>query len=119
MTILVVEDEALLLAEIADALAAAGFSVLGSSSADKAVRLLEHHPEIRLVVSDVRMPGKLDGIGLARHVRSKPARIPVILVSGEVNAGDLPDVADMKLPKPVDIVELVAAIAALLPKRAV
>ena len=71
-TVLVVEDEALLLFSIADDLRDAGFRVLEAVNADIAVSLLETHPEISILFTDVDMPG-LDGIGLAKQAPCVPA----------------------------------------------
>ncbi|MGH6935913.1 MAG: response regulator [Methylocella sp.] len=64
--VLIVEDEPLVRVAGADLLAKAGFEVLEAGNADEALRILEAAPEVRVVFSDVEMPGSLDGLGLAR-----------------------------------------------------
>src|SRR5438874_384004 len=69
-TILVVEDEVLVRMLIADQLRNAGYSVIEAADADEALALLAHTFNVNVVLSDVQMPGSLDGAGLARIVRS-------------------------------------------------
>lgn len=66
--VLIVEDEPLVRLTGADLLGEAGFEVLEAANADEALRILEATPEVRVVFSDVEMPGSLDGLGLARRV---------------------------------------------------
>ena len=67
--VLVVEDEALVRMVAVDALLEAGYLTLEAANADQAICLLEAHPEIRLVFTDVQMPGSMDGVNLAAAVR--------------------------------------------------
>src|SRR3984893_8424442 len=63
--VLIVEDEHLVRVTSADLLAEAGFEVLEAANADEALRILEATPVVRVVFTDVEMPGSLDGLGLA------------------------------------------------------
>jgi CheY-like chemotaxis protein len=67
--VLVVEDETLIRLDIADCLAEAGFDTLEAANADQAIRTLENRPDIRLILTDVNMPGKMIGLELAALVR--------------------------------------------------
>ena len=78
-TILVVEDEPLLRMVIADQLREAGYSVI---DADEAVMVLRSGTNVSVVFSDVQLPGSIDGIALARLVRSEFSAIKIILASG-------------------------------------
>lgn len=64
----VAEDELLLRMEAADTLADAGYTVLGVTTADDALRFLEDKAGIDLLFTDVNMPGALNGFDLARDV---------------------------------------------------
>ncbi len=88
VTVLVVEDEALVRMNIADQLKEAGYSVLEASSARGAVSILRDRPDIKLVVSDVRVPGPVDGLELSRFVRSRYPGTKVVLVSAYPKAED-------------------------------
>jgi CheY-like chemotaxis protein len=69
-TILVVDDEVLIRMALSDFLQECGFKVLEAGNAEEAITILEQgHAVIDLVFSDVRMPGELDGFGLAKWIR--------------------------------------------------
>jgi CheY-like chemotaxis protein len=70
-TVIVVEDEALVRMDIAMSLEDAGFAVLEASNADEAIDLLNAYPEIRLMFTDIDMPGSMDGLQLAAAVRDR------------------------------------------------
>jgi CheY-like chemotaxis protein len=83
-TILVVEDEALLRVALSHYLQECGFNVLEAASADEAVQILDQSGiAIDLVLSDVRMPGSMDGFGLATWIRQNRPGLPVFLASGD------------------------------------
>jgi CheY-like chemotaxis protein len=84
--ILVVEDEVLVRMVIADQLRNAGFTVIEASDAQEALDVLRlNSGGVRLVLSDVRMPGAIDGGALARIVRSRYPMIKIVLTSGHVS----------------------------------
>ncbi len=66
----------------ADELTDAGFSVLEAANADQAIRMLETHPEISILFTDIDMPGSMDGIRLAHAVRERWPPVKLVLVSG-------------------------------------
>lgn len=99
--VLVVEDEELVRADNCDRLQEAGLPVLEASSAEEALALLHAHPEIRVLVTDVKMPGWMSGIDLARLVGKEWPEISIVVTSAYYTAeeGDLPE--NMTLfPKP-------------------
>jgi CheY-like chemotaxis protein len=61
LVILLVEDEVLVRIVAADVLEDAGFTVLESTNAEEALRLLETRPDVQVLFTDVNMPGALDG----------------------------------------------------------
>jgi len=79
---LVVEDEAVIRAILAEELEDAGFTVVEADSADAAVTAFAGRSDIGIVVTDVRMPGSMDGIGLARWMREHAPAVPIIITSG-------------------------------------
>jgi two-component system, response regulator PdtaR len=81
-TILVVEDEPLVRLVGTLLLADAGFNVIEACNAEEALRVLEAGSDIRIVFTDVEMPGALDGFGLARCVHERWPAIGVIVTSG-------------------------------------
>ena len=79
--ILVVEDEALLRIDAAETLGAAGFDVLEAGDADQAILLLERNTNIRLIFTDIDMPGSMNGLRLAAAVRDRWPPIRIIATS--------------------------------------
>ena len=113
--ILVVEDEALVRMIASDILTEGGYRVLEAVSAEEALTLLESRHDVRLVFTDVEMPGSLDGFALARIVDMRFPGIKVIVTSGRMTpgAGDLPKGARF-LPKPYAPLALVGMVRAIL-----
>jgi two-component sensor histidine kinase/CheY-like chemotaxis protein len=70
-TILIVEDEALIRMISADILSEAGFRVLESENAAEAVAIMEGAEQIELLFTDIRMPGRMDGLELANFVHAR------------------------------------------------
>jgi CheY-like chemotaxis protein len=93
ITILVVEDEPLVSMALVDDLEAYGFIVLEASNAAAAVKLLESRDDIRVIITDVDMPGSMDGLMLAAAVADRWPPIRIIVVSGyrNVEITDIPD----------------------------
>lgn len=114
--VLVVEDDALLRAEAVDLCEEAGFTVYEARNADQAIRELERHSEIRVLFTDVEMPGSMDGLKLARAVRDRWPPVAIIVTSGRVNPGegDIPErgVFFAKPYPPQSIVDTLTGIAA-------
>jgi two-component system, response regulator PdtaR len=81
--VLVVEDESLVRMETVDFLVEEGFSVLQAHNADAAILILEKHAEIRLIFTDIHMPGSMDGLKLAHYVRRRWPPVRIILTSGK------------------------------------
>ncbi|KIZ36461.1 MULTISPECIES: response regulator [Rhodopseudomonas] len=90
--VLVVEDETLIRMDIVDQIAMAGFEVLQAGDADEAIAILETNANVRLIFTDVDMPGSMDGMKLAHAVRGRWPPIKVVVTSGhyKVRDEDLP-----------------------------
>lgn len=88
---LVVDDEPLILMDTADIISEAGYQVVEATSADEAFAFLERHPSLELVFTDVQMPGRMDGLMLAKAISERWPHISTIVASGAVRPGnDLP-----------------------------
>ena len=59
-----------------------GYKVRWAGDASAALAVLEKDSGIDIVFSDVVMPGKMDGIGLAKAIREKNPQIPILLATG-------------------------------------
>ena len=114
--VLVVEDEAIIRMLLADAMEDAGFTVVEASNADAAVAECLLRKDIGAVVTDVRMPGSMDGIGLAGWMHKNRPDIPIIICSGMDTKVDFraanPAIAHVvsKPYMPNDLADLVAAL---------
>jgi len=81
-TLLIAEDEFFIRLAIAEYLRDEGFEVIEAGNADEALTIFRSGKAIDLLFSDVRMPGTMDGCGLARRVREEWPATRVILTSG-------------------------------------
>ena len=85
---LVVEDNPAVRQVAHSTLHSLGFKVLEAETGDEAARLLRKNDDIKLVLSDVRMPGELSGIDLARLVQQEHPDIQVLLTTGYFDSDD-------------------------------
>jgi CheY-like chemotaxis protein len=104
--VLVVDDNPGVRAMAVDMLESLGLIVHDSYNGEGALRLLEEHPEITALFTDVRMPG-MSGIELAREARRRRPGLKVILTSGFIGA-DTPSEGDVFVPKPFRLDHLAA-----------
>ncbi len=113
--VLVVEDEFLIRMDVAETLREAGHTTYEAGTADAAIELLRSPMRIDVVVTDVRMPGKIDGLGLAAYIREHRPSIKVIVMSGDYRPMQQEDalVFDRFLPKPLDLNSLINIIERL------
>ena len=115
--ILVVEDEMLIQIMVSDSLRDAGFNVIEAFNADEAVRILHTGVKIDLMISDVRMPGSMDGLGLLEYSLEMFPTLPVILTSGHMLQDDaLANGARHFLGKPYSFDHAIAVIEVELAK---
>jgi len=107
--ILVVEDEVLVRMMAVMVAEDSGFEALSAATADEAIKILESRSDIRLVFTDVNMPGSMNGLRLAHAVRDRwpPVELLVTSALGNVTAGDLP-ARGRFLSKPYDVATLSA-----------
>lgn len=80
--ILLVEDEPLTRALMAESLNGAGYEVTATCTGDEAAILLADRDRFDALLTDVTLPGSIDGIALAGHAREVHPRLPVLIVSG-------------------------------------
>jgi CheY-like chemotaxis protein len=112
--ILVVEDEVLIRMSIADTIEEAGFTVYEAANADQAIRMLEVHQDIRVLFTDIDMPGSMDGLRLASAVRNRWPPVKIIITSGHVKIRqeELP-VDGRFFAKPYDAAKVVSTLRSL------
>lgn len=109
--VLIVDDEPIIRMDLADMVGDAGFEVLEAKDADEAIRLLETHAAIRILVTDIEMPGSMDGLKLAASVRRRWPPVAIIVTSGRVRpAADALPSAAVFLGKPYNTAAMSAAL---------
>jgi CheY-like chemotaxis protein len=116
--VLLVEDEPLVRLTQVDILKEAEFWVVEAQDADEAFEMLKARPEIDAVLTDVDMPGSMDGFEFARLVRQGWPEVGVLVISGKTGPGpgDLPPNAAF-LHKPILPDDLIAALQGVMTKR--
>ncbi len=116
--VLLVEDEPLVRLTQVDILKESEFWVVEAQDADEAFELLKSRPEIDAILTDVDMPGSMDGFEFARLVRQGWPEVAVLVISGKTGPGpgDLPPNATF-LHKPIMPDDLVAALHDVMAKR--
>jgi CheY-like chemotaxis protein len=110
--VLVIEDEPLLRIDAVQVLREAGYNTLEAGNADEAIALLEARKDIRIVFTDIQMPGSMDGLKLSWAIRDRWPPVEMIITSGQriPAADDMPERVRF-LPKPYDGAKLVQAVA--------
>ena len=83
--IMVVEDELLIRIVVSDDLRDAGYEVIEACSGDEALAILESAVHVDLILSDVRMPGSIDGMALLDRVGQMTPGLPVVITSGHLD----------------------------------
>ena len=113
-TILIVEDEPLIRMDLVVFFKDSGWQVYEAENADDAIVLLEGHKEVRVVLTDVEMPGSMNGLRLAHYVRDRFPPTTLYVVSGrmKLTMDDLPEQTTF-LPKPFNPYVLLRELDAL------
>ena len=106
--VLIVEDEPLLRLHAVSLIEDAGFATVQAASADEAIALLETEGSIRIVFTDIDLPGGMDGMRLAAAIRDRWPPVELILTSGhiKVDPADLPERGHF-FSKPYDAGQLI------------
>lgn len=113
-TVLIVEDEVLIRLSIAEELRDQGLQVLEAADAEEALAVLASSLPVHVLFTDLRMPGRLDGVGLSRYAREHYPQIKLVLTSGQPLDEYARASADVFLAKPYDQREVVREIESLL-----
>lgn len=113
--ILVVEDEGPVLAVIVAILDKVGYDVTSAATGDEAKAIFETSPDFDVLLTDIVMPGTLQGTMLSKALRDKMPDLSVIFMSGYANETAIHDKGirpeDIRLMKPVRRAELLAAVS--------
>jgi CheY-like chemotaxis protein len=109
-TVLVVEDEPLIRFWISDELRRAGFTIVEAANADEALRVLSSPLPVHVVLTDIHMPGELDGAALVEWLRRERPEIKIIVETAVPQLHK----ADALLFKPLRSSEMISAVQRLL-----
>ncbi len=116
--ILVVDDEMLVRMMVADGLSDAGFVCAEAGDGAEALRHIESDAPIDLLVSDVGLPGGMNGRQLAEAARCLRPDLKVLFITGYADNAVLEDIASLAgtevLLKPFDIDKLVLKVGAMI-----
>ena len=113
--ILVVEDEMMLRMRAVDMVEDAGYTPVEAVDADGAVEILESRTDIALMMTDIQMPGSMDGLGLAHAVHERWPSIKIIVVSGRLTRPNIDLPADSHFfGKPLESGEMIAQMQSMI-----
>jgi two-component system, cell cycle sensor histidine kinase and response regulator CckA len=119
--LLLVEDESTVRSVLSDLLAALGYRCIVAANAIDAMRIIEANLfRLDLLVSDIKMPGELDGLGLAEKMRALQPDVAILLISAYAESPRMQLAASRGyrvLEKPFRQAQLEAAIADALGER--
>jgi CheY-like chemotaxis protein len=111
MFILTVEDEFLISEYLRAILEGGGHKVIATLDAGQAIEVLERVRDIQLVITDIDMPGSMDGLRLAAAISDRWPPIHLIVVTGFAppNSYELPR-DSLFIPKPYGAAEILSAV---------
>jgi PAS domain S-box-containing protein len=103
-SVLIVDDSAEVAEVTSSLFEQLGYATVYRDSAEEALSLLADGTKIDLVFSDIVMPGAIDGVGLAREIRSRYPKLPVVLTTGYSDAAQAapPDLRILRKPFDTD-----------------
>jgi DNA-binding response OmpR family regulator len=116
--VLVVEDEILIRAAVAEYLRISGYTVVEAADAAEAIAIFVSGEPIDVVMCDVDLPGTMDGLNLARWINRHHSTLPVLLTSGRrIALAPGERLADFFIAKPFRLGELGEHIRLMLASR--
>ena len=89
------KEELVIRMDVVDAFETDGFEIFQADAAERAIDVLQREPTIRVVFTDVELPGTMDGLTLARYVRRRWPPTILLVGSGRavLDTGALPSKA--------------------------
>jgi len=112
--ILTVEDEFFISEYLRLLLEVAGYEVIPTYCADEAIAVLERRSDVHTIITDINMPGSMDGLRLAAAVRERWPPIKIIVVTGHKppELDELPS-DSLLVAKPYTAERMIAAVSEL------
>ena len=114
ITVLIVEDEALIRLALAEQLHERGYKTVEAENATEAINLLESSDRIGAVFADIELPGSMNGLLLARYISKRWPEIIIIMNSGRAEpVADQMPLGTIFLPKPRRMMDMQRAYTAI------
>lgn len=113
--VLVVEDEFLIRLTLVEALTDEGFDVAEAETGDLALPMLQADPSIGVLLTDIQLPGTLDGRRLAQRARETRPDLPVLFMTGrpDPTAEAAASSLDRFIAKPYTLADICSAVRSL------
>jgi two-component system, response regulator PdtaR len=109
--ILIVEDDVLANEYLEFILQQAGDEVLSATSADEAAGLLEDREDVQLIVTDINLPGSMNGLKLATAAKARRPKVNIIIVTGyTAPTNDEIPPGSLFIPKPYNARKIIEAV---------
>jgi CheY-like chemotaxis protein len=115
-TVLLVEDEPVILLTLGEMLRSKGVQVIETFDAEAAIGVIQSGTQVDVVLTDVRFPSGRDGFALVRWLREHQARARVFVTSGQVKRNEAIhqlEAPEAFIAKPYDAMTLASQLAAL------
>lgn len=112
-SILMVEDERAILELVSEELRELGFTVHEAETAEDGLKILQDRPDIDLLFTDIRLPGKLDGWDLAERARDAKPDLKIIYATGYSSGPSRIAPRALFFKKPYNVSAVLDAIATL------
>ncbi len=104
--VLVVEDEFLVRLTLVEALSDEGFQVLEAETGDAALPILQRYQEISLLLTDIQLPGTINGHALALRARETQPNLPIIFMTGGPDEETDGSARDVFISKPYTLANI-------------
>ncbi len=104
--VLVVEDEFLVRLTLVEALSDEGFQVLEAETGDDALPILQSHQGISLLLTDIQLPGTINGHALALKARESQPDLPIIFMTGGPDDESGGSARDVFISKPYTLANI-------------
>ncbi|NYG47675.1 CheY-like chemotaxis protein [Bradyrhizobium sp. IAR9] len=111
---MLVEDEWLIRSYVAEQLRGHGLEVVEASTADDAMDYISSGERIDALITDIRMPGTLDGLELAGRVRDMQPMLLILVASGSIELESAASRVGRFIRKPYDPKQIAMHIADML-----
>ncbi len=115
LKILLVEDDDLIRQLLSEAMGDLDMTPALAASGEEALDLLDQNEPFNLLITDIQLPGSVDGLDIARVARSKTPGMPIIFTTGQPDrmAQWKSGPGDVFIPKPYRPSDIIAAIRQL------